>query len=115
VPAHEIDAIRALLGSKPRPVDGRSGAHGRRVGSTWPPASDVRVTPSMATALPGRVVARAGSDPSRVILYFHGGGYCSGSILSHRRMVTEPAARRGRGTAWRSITVARPNTPTRLP
>jgi acetyl esterase/lipase len=24
-----------------------------------------------------------------VLLYFHGGGYCSGSIVSHRRMVTE--------------------------
>ena len=29
------------------------------------------------------------SDPSRVLLFFHGGGYCSGSIVSHRRMVTE--------------------------
>ena len=22
-------------------------------------------------------------------MYFHGGGFCSGSLLSHRRMVTE--------------------------
>src|SRR4029078_13040158 len=30
-----------------------------------------------------------GSDTTRVLLFFHGGGYCSGSIVSHRRMVTE--------------------------
>jgi acetyl esterase/lipase len=36
-----------------------------------------------------------GSDPSRVLMFFHGGGYCSGSILSHRRLVTE-AGRAGR-------------------
>ena len=37
-----------------------------------------------------------GADPSRVLLFFHGGGFCSGTILSHRRMVTEAgrAARR---------------------
>ena len=27
--------------------------------------------------------------PSRVLLFLHGGGYCSGSIASHRGMVTE--------------------------
>src|SRR6202050_2958656 len=35
----------------------------------------------------GRRQARAGA--SRVLIYFHGGGYCSGSIVSHRRLVTE--------------------------
>jgi len=29
-----------------------------------------------------------------VLLYFHGGGYCSGSIQSHRRLVTEAGRRR---------------------
>jgi hypothetical protein len=28
-------------------------------------------------------------DSSRILMFFHGGGYCSGSIQSHRRMVTE--------------------------
>src|SRR4029078_11610420 len=30
-----------------------------------------------------------GSDTSRVLLFFHGGGYCSGSIRSHRLRVPE--------------------------
>jgi acetyl esterase/lipase len=39
--------------------------------------------------VPGEWSLVPGSDPSRVFLFFHGGGYCSGSILSHRRLVTE--------------------------
>jgi acetyl esterase/lipase len=41
------------------------------------------------------------SDADRVLLYFHGGGYCSGSILSHRRMVTEA----GRAAGVRTLAV----------
>jgi len=42
-----------------------------------------------------------GSDPERVLLYFHGGGYCSGSIVSHRRMVTEA----GRAAGIRTLAI----------
>jgi acetyl esterase/lipase len=35
-------------------------------------------------------------------LFFHGGGYCSGSIVSHRRMVTEA----GRAAKTRTLSVA---------
>jgi acetyl esterase/lipase len=42
-----------------------------------------------------------GSDPSRVLIFFHGGGYCSGSILSHRRMVTEA----GRAARLRTLAI----------
>jgi monoterpene epsilon-lactone hydrolase len=43
-----------------------------------------------------------GSDPSRVLMFFHGGGYCSGSILSHRRLVTEA----GRAAGLRTLAIA---------
>jgi acetyl esterase/lipase len=36
-----------------------------------------------------------------VLLYFHGGGYCSGSILSHRRLVTEA----GRAARTRTLAI----------
>ena len=86
----EIDSIRALLGSKPRPV----GWDERRkrldeVGSIWPVADDVALEAVDLDGLPGEFSIVPGSDPSRVLLFFHGGGYCSGSIVSHRRMVTE--------------------------
>ena len=95
----EIDAIRALLSSKPRPI----GWTGRRerldeVGSTWPPASDVKLEAVDCDGVPGEWSLVPGSEPSRVLLYFHGGGYCSGSIISHRRMVSEAGRTAGTRT-----------------
>jgi epsilon-lactone hydrolase len=86
----EIDSIRALLGSKPRPVGwGERRARLDEVGSIWPVADDVALEAVDLDGVPGEFSIVPGSDPSRVLLFFHGGGYCSGSIVSHRRMVTE--------------------------
>jgi len=98
----EIDAIRALLGSKPRPV----GWAERRqrldeVGSTWPVAPDVRCEAVDCDGVPGEWSRVPDSDASRVLLYFHGGGYCSGSIVSHRRLVTEA----GRAARIRTLAI----------
>jgi len=99
----EIDAIRTLLTAKPRPV----GWTERRqrldeVGSVWPVADDVKLTPIAADGIPGEWSSVAGSDPSRVLLFFHGGWYCSGSIRSHRRMVSEA----GRAAKVRTLAIA---------
>lgn len=98
---HEIDAIRTLLSSKPRPV----GWAERRqrldeVGSVWPVADDIRLETVDLGGLAAEFSIAPGSNPSRVLLFFHGGGYCSGSISSHRRLVTEA------GRAARSRTLA---------
>ncbi len=98
----EIDAVRALLSSKPRPV----GWVQRRerldkVGSIWPAADDVKLDWVDLDGVPGEWSIAAGSGASRVLLFFHGGGYCSGSILSHRRMVTEA----GRAAGTRTLAV----------
>src|SRR5271165_1609102 len=98
----EIDAIRALLNSKPRPV----GWTERRrrldeVGSYWPAADDVEFEAVDVDGMPGEWSIVRGSDASRVLLFFHGGGYCSGSIRSHRRMVTEA----GRAAGARTLAV----------
>lgn len=100
---NEIEAVRALLTSKPRPV----GWNERRqrldeVGSAWPVAGDVKLDPVDLGGFPGEWSIVPGSDPDRVLLYFHGGGYCSGSILSHRRMVSEA----GRAAGARTLAVA---------
>jgi epsilon-lactone hydrolase len=99
----EIDAVRALLKSKPRP----GGWFERRqrlddIGSVWPLADDVKLEPVDAGGLRAEWSLAPGSDASRVLLYFHGGGYCSGSIVSHRRMVTEA----GRAAGLRTLAVA---------
>jgi acetyl esterase/lipase len=98
----EIDAIRALLSAKPRPV----GWVERRqrldeVGSVWPAAADVKLEPVDLGGVPGEWSSVAGSDASRVLMFFHGGGYCSGSIRSHRRLVTEA----GRSAGIRTLAV----------
>lgn len=98
----EIDAIRKLLTSKPRPV-GWAARRARldEVGSVWPVASDVTLEAVDAGGRPGEFSLVPGSDPSKTLLFFHGGGYCSGSILSHRRMVTEA----GRACGMRTLAV----------
>lgn len=99
----EIDAIRTLLTSKPRPV-GWSERRQRidEVGSTWPVADDVRLEEVDLNGVPGEWSIVRGSDAARVLMFFHGGGYCSGSIVSHRRMVTEA----GRAARMRTLAVA---------
>jgi acetyl esterase/lipase len=100
---HEIDAIRALLTSKPRPVGwAERRARIDEVGSVWPVAGDIRLEPVDLGGVPGEFSLAPGSDASRVLMFFHGGGYCSGSILSHRRMVTEA----GRAARMRTLAVA---------
>jgi epsilon-lactone hydrolase len=98
----EIDAIRALLSAKSRPV----GWPARRqrieeVGAHWPVAPDVKLEPVDLDGVPGEWSTAPGSDAARVLLFFHGGGYCSGSLLSHRRMVTEA----GRAAGTRTLAV----------
>ena len=98
----EIEAVRALLSSKPRPV----GWAQRRerldeVGSIWPVAGDVKLDVVDLDGVPGEWSIAPGSDATRLLIFFHGGGYCSGSILSHRRMVTEA----GRAAGLRTLAV----------
>jgi len=98
-----IATIRALLASKPRPV----GWAARRqrlddIGSVWPVAADVTLAPVDVDGIAGEWSTVPGSDSSRVLLFLHGGGYCSGSIISHRRMVSEA----GRAAGVRTLAIA---------
>ena len=102
MPESEIDVIRTMLGSRPRPV----GWAERRqrldeIGTYWPVASDVKLDPVDLNGVPGEWSTTPGINASRVLLFFHGGGYCSGSIISHRRMVTEA----GRAGGLRTLAV----------
>jgi len=99
----EIDAVRALLSSRPRPV----GWPARRkrldeLGAVWPVADDVEFTAADVNGMPAEYSAVPGSDPSHVLMFFHGGGYCSGSTQSHRRLVSEA----GRAARIRTLAVA---------
>jgi len=70
----EIDAVRELLRSKPRPA----GFAERRerldaIGSISPVAGDIRLEPTRANGVPVEWSLAPGSDPSNVLLFFHGG------------------------------------------
>lgn len=86
----EITAIRALLTAAPRPANlperrARLNALGARY--TIPP--DVEITPVSANGVDTEWTQTPQADPSRVLLFLHGGGYMSGSIASHRHLAAE--------------------------
>src|SRR5438874_11805722 len=99
----ELENVRALLRSKPRPI----GWAERRqrldaIGSVWPVADDVTLERVDVNGLDGEWSIAPGSDASHVLMFFHGGGYRSGSIVRDRRMVTEAA----RAARMRTLAVA---------
>lgn len=86
----EIDEVRALLKSLPRPTNWTE----RRerldtVASAYGVAPDIAFEQVRIGQCEAEWSLAPGSDPGRVLLYLHGGGYCSGSIRSHRGVVSE--------------------------
>lgn len=101
--ADEIEDLKALFTAKPRPT---SWAERRQrmdeICAIDPPPDDVAFSPATIGAMQAEWSLAPGSDARRVLLYFHGGGYCSGSITSHRGMV----GRVGRDAAIRTLAIA---------
>ena len=100
--ASEIGVIRTLLSSKPRP-QGFAERRARidEIGSVWPVAPDIELASVDLGGIAGEWSTAPGSEKSCVLLYFHGGGYCSGSLRSHRRLVSEA----GRAAGMRTLAV----------
>jgi acetyl esterase/lipase len=85
----EIDAIRAILAASPRP----SGLAERRerldnLGKHYIIPAEYRFERIMADGVEAEWSTSPAADPSRAILFLHGGGYISGSIDSHRPLAT---------------------------
>ncbi|MBV8914820.1 MAG: alpha/beta hydrolase [Acetobacteraceae bacterium] len=86
----EVDAIREMLSSRPRPTglaERRERLDGLGAGFALP--SDVRTESVQAGSVAAEWTETPGAEPGRVILFLHGGGYISGSIKSHRHMIAE--------------------------
>ena len=98
---HEIGVIRAMLQARARPVGWAERRARLDAIGTSPPAPDIKLQAVDAGGVPGEWSLAPGSDASRVLMFFHGGGYCSGSIVSHRAMVTEM----GRSAQVRALAV----------
>ncbi len=84
----DIDELKKLFTAKPRPT---SWAERRErmdeICAVDPPPADIAFTPFEIGSVPAEWSLAPGSDQAKVLLYFHGGGYCAGSIASHRGMV----------------------------
>ena len=105
---NEIAALRALLTSRPRP--GSVAERRERLdalGNAYRPADDIRLEPVSADGVPAEWSSAPGADDTRVVLYLHGGGFCAGSIVSHRAMVTET----GRAAQARTLAIDYRRTP----
>ena len=55
----------------------------------------IAFTPTTIAGVAAEWSAAPGVDESRVLLFLHGGGYCSGSIVSHRTMASRAGAAAG--------------------
>jgi monoterpene epsilon-lactone hydrolase len=92
----EIDAIRDILKSQPRPVDV---AERRQrldaLGMRYAVAPDVQIQPIVADGVAAEWTTTPQADNTRVIMFLHGGGYMSGSIASHRHMIAEAGRQAG--------------------
>ncbi|MCP2635487.1 alpha/beta hydrolase [Microbacterium sp. HD4P20] len=85
-----IDAVRAMLGAKARPVGWvERRARIAEVGGAWPLADDIELEAVDAGGVPAEWSRAPGAGTAGVLLFLHGGGYCSGSIVSHRTMAAE--------------------------
>lgn len=85
--AHEIDAIRRMLASAPRPVGWPARrARMEEVCSFTGLPEGVSFDPLTVAGCPAEWSQAPGGHDDRAVLFLHGGGYCSGSLVSHRTM-----------------------------
>jgi len=61
----------------------------------FPLPEGVEARPVDAGSVPAEWVSAPGSDPDRVVVYLHGGGYCIGSLATHRGLAGRLAAAAG--------------------
>jgi epsilon-lactone hydrolase len=98
----EIDALRAAIAARPKAADlaeMRRGIDARGLANKL--ADDITVEPVIAAGVKAEWTGTPNADPSRAILYVHGGGYVIGSIDSHRHA----AAEMGRAAATKVLSL----------
>lgn len=96
----DIDDVRWLLTGRPRPVGwAERRARIEEVAAVDPPPEGVAFTPTNVAGVPAEWSVARDAEARRVLLFLHGGGYCSGSIVSHRNL----AARAGQAAGMRCL------------
>jgi len=93
MPSPELQMVIDLLRGNP-PVPRTAAFAEQRAAldnltGVMPPAADVRSTPVDAGGVAAEWIAAAGARDDRGVLYLHGGGYCIGSIKTHRQLAAD--------------------------
>lgn len=95
----EIKAVRDMLATSPRPPDLE--ARRKRLdgfSTLYPLPPDARLRQESANGVPAEWSETPGADPSRAILFLHGGAFAAGSTVSHRQLVIEAGRQAGART-----------------
>lgn len=94
----ELQMVMDLLRGQPIPRDASFAdqrAAMENLTAMAPAPDGVTCTPCDAGGRPAEWVAAAGGRDDRALLYLHGGGYCIGSINSHRLLAADLARAAG--------------------
>lgn len=88
----EIAALRQMLAQRPKLTDlAERRQASDALAKVYPTAADITVETTTANGVPAEWTSAPDADTSRVVLYFHGGGYVFGSLDSHRHLASEIA------------------------
>jgi acetyl esterase/lipase len=94
--SEQLQAVVEALRSQPYEPDlAARRANMESRASTAPMPEGVVTTPVSAGGVPCEWVEMPGADATRAILYFHGGGYTTGSLNTHRRFAALLSERTG--------------------
>ncbi|MBS0561671.1 MAG: alpha/beta hydrolase [Proteobacteria bacterium] len=86
----ELAELRAMLAARPRVTEVAERRKNFDMNAQlYPVPADVTVEPTNANGVRAEWTSTPDADRGRAVLYFHGGGYVFGSLLSHRHMVAE--------------------------
>jgi acetyl esterase/lipase len=88
----ELHMVIDLLRAQPLPRDAsfvEQRAALDNLTAVAPPPDDVDFTPLEVAGRPAEWVLANGARTDRTLLYLHGGGYCVGSIASHRTLAAD--------------------------
>ncbi len=91
----ELDTIKEMLAQRPNAGEAKTWQSRNAMdlaGLAMPmPEESIDIWKTSANGVPALAFEPADADPSRTLLYFHGGGYSIGSPLSHRHLVAKLA------------------------
>jgi epsilon-lactone hydrolase len=98
----EIAKLREIIAARPRASEiAQMRLDADERAQAFPLPADVTVQPVNANGVKAEWTSTPGADPSRVILYLHGGGYVICSLVSHRHLVAEV----GRAAGTRTLAI----------